>query len=738
MNPLPTLLSVVLAITSLTPVALAAPQGDVHIRVDQFGYRPLAQKVAVIRVAQQGYDAPDAFTPSGTYEVHRTTTGSVAYAAAIKPWNQGQTHAQSGDKAWWFDFSALQEVGEFVVHDPSTGAESEPFWIAQDVYREVLIQAVRMYTYQRCGVEKSAAVVGTDWADTPCHVAQQQDTDCRFVQNPSSSTSRDLSGGWHDAGDYNKYMNYADGAVHDLLRAYEDQPFVFTDDFGIPESGNGVPDLLDEVRWELEWMLKMQESDGSVHHKMGATDWSSGSPVSNDLAARRYAEPTASATISACGSYAHAARIYSLIPSQSSFAATLETAARKSWGWLESNPSAIPSHYNNSGFLTTTNEDDDWWQEANMTAASAHLFALTGESKFRDYFDANYENIHLLQWNWASPWENEINDALLVYAESPGATENHADRIRAAFANSVSGSSWLGQARNEADAYRAHLNDQDYSWGSNRTKSQVGLMLMALNRNGLSTADAKDCVDAAEGYLHYIHGVNPTGYCYLTNMSDFGADQSLDEMYHQWFGHNTPWDNASTSQYGPPPGYLVGGPNKNYRPDNSYSGPPIEPPMNQPVQKSYRDWNTGWPENAWEVTESHIPYQAAYVHLLAHFAANAPDLLALNVPLLQSGQSHILKVGGATPQAQVAVVWSLTAGRTNLSGKGWHVDFGLNLPADPRTRVVGLGQADSNGVAQFSFDVPNAMAGAPVYFQAAERSSQPSPIQSAVIYRVVR
>jgi hypothetical protein len=111
------------------------------------------------------------------------------------------------------------------------------------------------------------------------------------------------------------------------------------------------------------------------------------------------------------------------------------------------------------------------------------------------------------------------------------------------------------------------------------------------------------------------------GFVYLTNMNTLGAEFSVNEMYHAWFADGTVWDSAATSLYGPPPGYLTGGPNPSYSPDASYMGPPIEPPENQPIQKSYRDWNTSWPQNSWEVTECHIPYQAAYVRLLANVAA---------------------------------------------------------------------------------------------------------------------
>jgi hypothetical protein len=135
----------------------------------------------------------------------------------------------------------------------------------------------------------------------------------------------------------------------------------------------------------------------------------------------------------------------------------------------------------------------------------------------------------------------------------------------------------------------------------------------------LDAADSTDYRNAAAGYLHYLHGINPFAYVYLSNMGDYGAENSIPEFYHGWFCDGSVWDNANTSLYGPAPGFVPGGPNPGYSPDPSYSGPPIEPPQNQPIQKSFRAWNTGWPENSWEVAENHIPYQSAYVRLLSRF-----------------------------------------------------------------------------------------------------------------------
>jgi hypothetical protein len=161
------------------------------------------------------------------------------------------------------------------------------------------------------------------------------------------------------------------------------------------------------------------------------------------------------------------------------------------------------------------------------------------------------------------------------------------------------------------------LKTGDYTWGSNRNKSHVGLIFINHAVHGIDAANAATYRVAAAGYLHYIHGVNPHSMTFLTNMSEYGAENSANEMYHGWFGDRTEWDSAKTSLKGPAPGYLTGGANPTYVPDNAYTGPPITPPQRQPAQKAYKDWNTSWPENSWQITEPAIYYQAAYINLLA-------------------------------------------------------------------------------------------------------------------------
>jgi endoglucanase len=181
------------------------------------------------------------------------------------------------------------------------------------------------------------------------------------------------------------------------------------------------------------------------------------------------------------------------------------------------------------------------------------------------------------------------------------------------------------------DPYLAHI--KDYTWGSNSVKSIQGNMFYNLISFGIDPTKDATAENAAMGYIHYIHGVNPLNMVYLSNMYRYGAENGVNEFYHSWFTDKSPkWDRVGKSTYGPAPGFLTGGPNPSYNWDGCCPGgcgsaanngvctsESIAPPKNQPVQKSYKDFNTSWPLNSWEVTENSCGYQVNYIRLLSKF-----------------------------------------------------------------------------------------------------------------------
>jgi len=603
-----------------------------NFHVDQIGYRPNDRKIVVLSDPQSGYNASESYTPGATLEVVNAATQNLVYMGPATAWNGGATHGQSGDKCWWFDFSPVTTPGDYYVYDPANALCSYTFKIAPDVYNDALYYTQRVFYYQRCGVAKTTACAGADYDDTPCHVGALQDLNCRSVSNPVQATERDMSGGWHDAGDYNKYTNFTYVPVHFLLDAYEQAPSAFGDANNIPESGNGTPDVLDEVKFELDWLLKMQNADGSAVMKISTLGFNGGSPPSTDATQRYYSAAASSATRTVCSEFAHAAIVFRNLsdPLMQDFGDTLLVHAGLAWQWLTANTAY--SNYNNETFSSANPEVSTTEQDARKFVAAVYLYAATANTIYRTYIDANYASIQPYSWTYWYPFEPVVQDAMLYYTTTAGATTATVNAIRNSCISSASNNNVdiLPAYVAQTDPYMAYMKDQDYVWNNNEFKAEAGIIFANMNRYNLDSPNQTDYRNGAEGFIHYFHGVNPNGYCYLVNSDVFGADRPIMQIYHGWFGDGTIYD-STASYIGPPPGYLTCGANAFYNPDAAYTGPPISPPQNQPAQKCYKDWNTSWPENSWEVTEVGIYTEAAYIKLLSMYADTFS--IPLNVPV---------------------------------------------------------------------------------------------------------
>jgi endoglucanase len=601
-----------------------------YIVVDDFGYRPGAAKFAVIRDPVTGFDADQSFEAGAMYAVVDAFSGTRVHTGTLSAWNGGAEDASSGDRASWFDFSSVTTPSAYYVLDTERGVRSPVFIVSAGVYREVLKHAVRTLFYQRAGFAKEAAFAGAGWTDSASHLGPGQDTQARLFSAPTdAATERDVSGGWYDAGDYNKYTNWTADYVIDLLRAYRERPEIWGDDYDIPESGNGIPDVLDEVKWGLDWLVKMQIDDGSLLSIVGLDD---GSPPSSATGPSRYGSPSTSATLSGASAFALGAKIFGALGNTyTAYAADLTVRAERAWQFAEQNPSLIfrnnEAASGSQGLGAGQQEVDDAGRLAKKVHAACHLFELTGAEIYRASFDANYAQTAFISTGYTYGWEEFLQEALLHYTTLTGATPSVTADIHEAYTAGVLGGDNLPAHRNAIDPYRAPL--ATYTWGSNATKSRVGLVLHSFVKYGLSGAPADEVLAAAESYIHYLHGVNPLGLVYLTNMNALGAERSANQIYHSWFSHGSAaWDSAVASTYGPAPGFLAGGPNPTYEWDaccpNGCSGnmcgsAPPAPPAGQPDQKSYFDFNESWPLNSWAVTENSNGYQTAYIRLLSKF-----------------------------------------------------------------------------------------------------------------------
>ena len=626
---------------------------DVFITVDQFGYRPSAKKIAVLRSPEKGYDSTLSYTPGTTMEVVDSATSKVVFSGSPIAFQEGAVDTASGDKIWWFDFSSVTTPGTYYVRDKSDNLkQSFYFRIKDDIYNDILKAAMRMMFYQRVGIAKEAKYAGKDWADAINH---EQDKNARlFTDSTNASTERDVSGGWFDAGDFNKYTIWNGNYIEMLLRAYMEKPKAFTDDYNIPESGNGIPDILDEVKWGMDHLLRMQNADGSV---LSVVDEDHTSPPSAAKGRSYYGAPNAMSAYSAAKAFALGS-IVANKRSNTTYAATLKSAAEKAFKWAEAHPDSM--FYNNKAEYGTKDLaagqqeiDTNYTTGARFVvkvAADFAMYELTGDATYLKRFETSPDSLPLMRQygSWALD-QYRVNHCLLyiLYLGYKDAKSETKSLINERFVNIFETSKYFANGL-EHDGYRAYI--RDYNWGSNSAKSSSGLLFEKMGNS-----------NAAEDYLHYLHGVNPFGMVYLSNMGIYGASKSATLFYHGWFGEN------------PAPGYVTGGANsrytwadccKQYDADNSAKGCgsasnnalcyAVSIPTSEPPEKMYSNINNGWPIDSWELTEPSLGYQTYYIRLISNFvqekgvdigekipsAIKKPVTTAKITPTIEASVSH--------------------------------------------------------------------------------------------------
>jgi endoglucanase len=339
-----------------------------------------------------------------------------------------------------------------------------------------------------------------------------------------------------------------------------------------------------------------------------------------------YGPETTNATIRAGIAFAWAARVFADL--DASLAADLFERAERAWDFAEANPDLV---FTNSGKVAA-GEQQSTPEEVKLFQAglAVALYRAGGDAKYKVFFETNYDQLGLQMLSgYNAAWQLQLTEFYLDYTLMSDADPTVKDTILSAFNSTLESADNLGMLSEKQDPYLAYV--ADYTWGSNAHKSRTGVLLYDVISFATDAAAAPNARVAAERYIHYLHGVNPLGLVYLSNMGASGAYKSASSFFHTWFADGSErWDEVGVSTYGPAPGFLTGGPNPSYDWDGVCPGNdlcPAErptPPYGQPAAKSYADFNTSWPTNSWAVTENSNGYQVYYLRLLSKFVIPRP------------------------------------------------------------------------------------------------------------------
>jgi len=331
------------------------------IKVNQVGWLPEAKKIAYVGNYLGDLGAmPLDPRVSHTAHIRCTDTGATVYSAQLVRAAEsdyidisGKNDPPflipfSGEETWRIDFTPLQTAGSYVIDVPGIGRSYE-FQIGANVYAEAYYHCMRSLWYQRSGICMTNPAYSGIWT-RPGDL--QQNTNTAFYHNSVFDKSpqlydgeeiggyADFTGGWYDAADYNKYTKSAADAVNLLLTMYEIKPERFTDNqLNLPESGNGIPDILDEAKWELDWIAKMVSSNGAAFNKVTYQTWPHGMPH-KQTGKLWVTLKTTRDTAAACGILAKAARLYA--PYDPAAAALYSNKASLAWQCLTNFPDSYP------------------------------------------------------------------------------------------------------------------------------------------------------------------------------------------------------------------------------------------------------------------------------------------------------------------------------------------------------------------------------------------------------------
>ncbi|MCM3782789.1 glycoside hydrolase family 9 protein [Neobacillus mesonae] len=532
------------------------------ILVNQIGYPLKGRKSFVLR----GENAD--------YRVINTETLQVAYSGQA----EGPIEdACSGDRLYKGDFTQFEEPGRYIIED-AEGHQSSPFIIAERPYSDVHKGLLKAFYYLRCGEDLDKEYAG-EWQHKACHTAKG----C-VHSNPGQYL--DGNGGWHDAGDYGKYVVAGAKAVADLLLAWELYPNAFKDPIPLPETNEAMPDVLHECKVEMDFLLKMQDTEsGGSYHKLTTRQFPGLAVMpENDEAELVFSPISTTATACSAAVMAQAARVYRAFDAD--FADKCLKSAKLSWAWIEAHPHE--PGFKNPPDISTGEYGDDCDLDERYWAA-AELFFATGEQKYHETFKSFAKsNFPKCELGWADMGgygtiryllSSDSERAPELYSELKSTLLMEADRLIEIAAS---------------DGYGISLVEDDYIWGSNMVVMNRAMLLLLACKIG----ESEEYAEAALGHLHYLLGQNVLDLSYVTG---FGERLVMHPHHRPSVGDGVD---------APVPGMVAGGPNKHLNDEcmaahlqgkpaaacyidheDSYAGNEITIYWNSPAVFVFSHWN---------------------------------------------------------------------------------------------------------------------------------------------------
>ncbi len=539
--------------------------GSSDIRLNQVGYYPRAAKRFVVVESS-----------AGEFQI-KDSQGKVRFQGSLTDrgvWNASGEHVKTGD------FTRFNEPGSYTIFITDKGA-SYPFKISPDLYADALTAAMKSYYFQRASMP-----LEEQYAGKYARAAGHPDDSCAY--HPSSGrTEGQLSSpkGWYDAGDYGKYVVNAGVTVGTLLGMAELLPTAFPDgSLNIPESRNGVRDLLDEVKYELEWLLTMQDDDGGVFFKLTTKGFPGFIMPAADKGERYIIGKSTTSALNFAAVMAQAARIYGRMDKP--LAELCLKGSVRAWNWALQHDNVIyrnPPDIQTGAYSHTRFENEFFW-------AAAELLISTGKPEYLDYVRKHLKPAEFVV---TENWRNYVrNLGEFSLANRPSAlTEAERKNIQ----KSIVALADRLTERMQSIPYRIPLDR--FAWGSNSDILDEGLVFaMAFKYTG-----NRKYTDALVETVDYVFGKNATGYSFVTG---FGNKSPLHP-------HHRPSEADKIPE--PIPGLLVGGPNSDREDRNSG----VQYASLLPA-KCYADQLSSFASN-----EVAINWNAPLVYTLAFLQSNA-------------------------------------------------------------------------------------------------------------------